>query len=185
MNKKAFLTTIPNFIEIQRASFCWFISKGIIEEFEKFSSIKSFDELTEFHFFGQQYYFRNSRHTLINSKYFNLNYTIKLFVPICVNFFIINFNSFKTYKNTILFCNLPLMTNFGTFIINGNERIVISQIIRCPGIYYKKKYLKDKILSYCVTLIPYYGSWLYFELNYNKPFLIFSSDQILKMNIIN
>ena len=72
MNKKAFLTTLPDFVEIQRASFCWFLSKGLSEELEKFSSIKDFANIIELNFFGQEYKIRKPKYD-INDQYYEKN----------------------------------------------------------------------------------------------------------------
>jgi DNA-directed RNA polymerase subunit beta len=167
MKKKAFLTTLPDFVEIQRASFCWFLEKGLSEELEKFSSITDVYNIVEVNFFGQEYRMRKPKYDIFESKKRNSTYAVKLYVPISIKIYN-NSPNVQMNRVNIFIGELPLMTNRGTFIINGYERVIINQIIRSPGIYYKEEFAKNGNSLYSATLIPNRGSWLNFEVDKKK-----------------
>jgi DNA-directed RNA polymerase subunit beta len=169
MNKKAFLTTLPDFVEIQRASFCWFLSKGLSEELGKFSSITDLYNFVELNFFGQQYKIKRPKYNILESKRRNITYAVKIYVPVSIT----QRNSLDSQvsKINVFLGDLPLMTDRGTFLINGFERVIINQIIRSPGIYYKEEFSKIGNSIYSATLIPNRGSWLKFEINELKTTL--------------
>ena len=182
MNKKAFLTTLPDFVEIQRASFCWFLSKGLTEELEKFSSITDSYKFVELNFFGQQYKIKRPKYDILESKRRNISYSVKIYVPMSITVYNKSFFNIKNFKSNVFIGELPLMTDRGTFIINGCERVIINQIIRSPGIYYKEEFSKNGSSIYTATLIPNRGSWLKFEINKAKS-LIVSVDKADKIEI--
>jgi DNA-directed RNA polymerase subunit beta len=187
MQKKAFLTTLPDFVEIQRASFCWFLEKGLSEELEKFSSISDINKLIEFHFFGQEYKMRRPKYDMMESKRRNSTYAVKIYIPISITFYGrlsgINDVDFSIDQINIFIGELPLMTDRGTFIINGCERVIINQIIRSPGVYYKEEFSKNGNSLYTATLIPNRGSWLNFEIDKKKNLNI-SIDKTDKIGIL-
>ena len=188
MNNKAFLTTLPDFVEIQRASFCWFLAKGIREELEKFSAITDLYNNTELNFYGQEYKIRKPKYDIVESKYRDTTYAIKIYVPMSLTSFnkeIVNSElNINDKKKTLIFIGeLPLMTDRGTFIINGCERVVINQIIRSPGIYYKEEVSKKGESIYSATLIPSRGSWLKFEID-RKNNITVSIDKTEKISIL-
>lgn len=170
MNLNLALTTLPDLLEIQRSSFCWFLSEGLAQELSKFSSI--FDESGSFELriYGYDYRFKKPKCSTSTAKEKNLTYSIRVFVPVQILLKEKNFQREqeeisldKTYK--VLIGELPLMTPKGTFIVNGCERIVVNQIVRSPGIYYKKEKKKNQSANiYSATLITRRGSWLTFEL---------------------
>jgi DNA-directed RNA polymerase subunit beta len=167
MNKKAFLTTLPDFIEIQRASFFWFLEKGLIAELGKLTLISNSWSNIELNFFGHEYKIRKPKYNIRESKFRDTTYAIRLYVPMLINY-IQNFDFIlrKKVKTYVFIGELPLMTNRGTFIINGCERVILNQIIRSPGVYY------DKIGVYSATLIPNRGSWLKLEIGIEKGLTI-------------
>ena len=167
MKKKAYLTTLPDFIEIQRASFCWFLEKGLSEELEKFPSITDLYKNVELNFFGQEYKIRKPKYSFMESKRRDTTYSVKLYVPISIRFFNISVKN----KTNVFIGELPLMTDTGIFLINGCERVVINQIIRSPGVYYKEFAKKDSIL-YSATVVPSRGSWLSFGINQKKQITV-------------
>jgi len=169
MNKKAFLTTLPDFVEIQRASFCWFLSKGLSEELEKFSSITDLYKFVELNFFGQQYKIKRPKFDILESKRRNITYAVKIYVPVSIT--LLNSLDSQNSKINVFLGDLPLMTDRGTFLINGFERVIINQIIRSPGIYYKEEFSKTGNSIYSATLIPNRGSWLKFEIHEPKTSL--------------
>ena len=183
MNKKAFLTTLPDFVEIQRASFCWFLSKGLSEELEKFSSITDFANIIELNFFGQEYKIRKPKYDINESKRRDGTYAVRIYVPMSITVFNNETLNKKNTKTNVFIGELPLITDRGTFIINGCERVVINQIIRSPGIYYKEDFTKKGTPLYSGTLRQNRGSWLKFEIDKKKSLTV-SIDKTEKINII-
>jgi DNA-directed RNA polymerase subunit beta len=181
MNNKAFVTTLPDFVEIQRASFCWFLSKGLSEELENFSSITDFTNSIELTFFGYDYKIRKPKYDLIESKKRDSTFGVRIYVPMSISVF---YNQPKGINNrtNVSIGELPLMTDRGTFLINGCERVVINQIVRSPGIYYKETLSKKGEPLYSATLIPNRGSWLNFEIDKKKKLSV-SVDKTDKIEI--
>jgi DNA-directed RNA polymerase beta subunit len=130
-----YITALPDFIEMQRISFCWFISEGLKAELTNFSSIFDFSGNIEYIFFGQEYKLVKPIYNASNAKRHASNYIAQLIMPIEMR---------NRQTNTIMkrgrlsIANLPLMTTSATFIVNGCERIIVSQVIRSPGIYFEK-----------------------------------------------
>ena len=134
-------------MEIQRTSFCWFISEGLKDELPNFYSLIDFSGNIEFMFFGQEY-------TLIKPIYkhpnSHRNYLVELTMPLEIRN---KQNNLSMKRIHLTLTNLPLMTQSYTFLINGCERVIVSQIIRSPGIYFeknkkqKRQKLKKLVLS--------------------------------------
>ena len=183
MNKKGFLTTLSDFTEIQRSSFCWFLAKGLPEELEKLSSISNDFRLLELNIFGQQYKIKRPKYSQTDSRRKNITHSIKIYVPMRVNILSQNVLINSNHRSYVFMGEIPLMTNRTTFIINGWERVIINQIIRCPGVYYKEEFLKKNIITYTATLIPNRGSWLKFEIDKKKD-LNLTIDKTEKLTII-
>ncbi len=157
-NFKTNLTILPDFIEIQRKSFCWFISQGLNQEFTNISSIINLNNIIEICIFGQEYRLKKPKYNeFVHKQHDSSTYSARIYLPIELRY-----KEFKNLKKKkrVFIGTLPLMTNDATFIINGCERIIISQIIRSPGIYYKKNKNND---YYTATLVLNRGSWLKFE----------------------
>ena len=87
-------------------------------------------------------------------------------------------------KTNVFICELPLMTDRGTFIINGCERVIINQIIRSPGVYFVERYLKTGISLYAATIVPHKGSWVKFEIDKRKALTV-HVDKTRPINIAN
>ena len=130
-----YITALPDFIEMQRVSFCWFIAQGLTEELNTFSRMYDFTQTTEYILFGQEYRLVKPVYNIIRAKKYTANYSAQLIIPIEVRNKEIN--SIK-HNNSFSIINLPLMTSSATFIINGCERVIVSQIIRSPGVYFEK-----------------------------------------------
>jgi DNA-directed RNA polymerase subunit beta len=149
-NNINYITNLPDFITMQRTSFCWFISKGLTEELSLFSRIYDFSQNTEYVLFGNEYSLIKPPCSLVIARKYSGNYRAQLVIPIEVR---------NKKINTILCHNqfpvitLPLMTTSATFILNGCERVIVSQIIRSPGVYFernknqKKQYYFKRKLS--------------------------------------
>ena len=137
-----YTTALPDFIEMQRVSFCWFIAQGLTEELNTFSRIYDFSQNTEYILFGQEYSLVKPIYNVVRAKKYTANYSAQLVIPLEVR-------NKKTniikYHSKFPIVNLPLMTSSATFVINGCERVIVSQIIRSPGVYFEKnKHQKKK-----------------------------------------
>ena len=136
-----YITALPDFIEMQRVSFCWFLAQGLNEELAMFSTIHDFSYNTEYVLFGQEYSLVKPTYNIVRAKKYTANYATQLVIPLEVRNKKVN--SIR-YHNQFPIINLPLMTTSATFVINGCERIIVSQIIRSPGIYFEKSKNKKK-----------------------------------------
>ena len=130
-----YITALPDFIAMQRVSFCWFIEQGLNEELANFSRIHDFSYNTEYILFGQEYSVVKPVYNLVRAKKYNSNYAAQLVIPLEVRNK--KLNSVR-YHSKFRIINLPLMTTAATFVINGCERVIVSQIIRSPGVYFEK-----------------------------------------------
>jgi len=130
-----YITALPDFLAMQRVSFCWFITHGLTEELALFSRIQDFSQNTEYTMFGDEYSLIKPPYSLLIARKYSGNYRAQLVIPIEIRNKVVN--SIR-YHNQFPIITLPLMTTDATFIINGCERIVVSQIIRSPGIYFEK-----------------------------------------------
>ena len=130
-----YITALPDFIEMQRVSFCWFIAYGLNEELSMFSRIHDFSYNTEYLLFGQEYSLVKPVYNIVRAKKYTANYAAQLVIPLEVRNK--KLNSVR-YHSQFPIINLPLMTTAATFVINGCERVIVSQIIRSPGIYFEK-----------------------------------------------
>lgn len=137
-----YTTALPDFIEMQRVSFCWFIAQGLNQELNTFSRIYDFSQNTEYVLFGQEYSLVRPIYNITRAKKYTANYSTQLVIPVEIRNK--KTNTIK-YHNRFPIINLPLMTSSATFIINGCERVIVSQIIRSPGVYFEKnKHQKKK-----------------------------------------
>ena len=130
-----YINALPDFLSMQRISFCWFISQGLNEELTLFSRIHDFSQNTEYLMFGEEYSLIKPPYSLLVARKYSGNYRAQLVIPIEVRNKVINT---IRYHNQFPIITLPLMTTYATFIINGCERVIVSQIIRSPGVYFEK-----------------------------------------------
>ena len=130
-----YINALPDFLAMQRVSFCWFITQGLNDELTLFSKIHDFSQNTEYIMFGEEYSLIKPPYSLSIARKYSGNYRAQLVIPIEVRNKIINSVRYQTQFPII---TLPLMTTYATFIINGCERVIVSQIIRSPGIYFEK-----------------------------------------------
>ena len=134
LNKKIYRYLLPNLLETQRISFCWFLEFGFLEELEKLSAIRDYLDVLELNLSAKHYKIRQPKYTLAEAKRRDTNYSVKIYTLAQLSYLT---NVKDTSENEVLLCDIPLMTNEGTFLVNGIERIIINQIVRSPGIYYK------------------------------------------------
>ncbi len=194
-----YITALPDFIEMQRVSFCWFIAYGLNEELSMFSRIHDFSYNTEYLLFGQEYSLVKPVYNIVRAKKYTANYAAQLVIPLEVRNK--KLNSVR-YHSQFPIINLPLMTTSATFVINGCERVIVSQIIRSPGIYFeknknqkKRKKVKrflstdiNKLRSFVPIGEPFLSEQiLFFPKNLKNERLLGSSYNHLKMhkNIFN
>ena len=130
-----YINALPDFLAMQRVSFCWFITQGLNEELTLFAKINDFSQNTEYIMFGEEYSLIKPPYSLLIARKYSGNYRAQLVIPIEVRNKMTN--SIR-YQNQFPIITLPLMTTYATFIINGCERVIVSQIIRSPGIYFEK-----------------------------------------------
>jgi DNA-directed RNA polymerase subunit beta len=154
---------LPDLIEIQRSSFRWFLEEGLIEELNSFSPITDYTGKLELHFLGQNYKLKEPKYSVEESKRRDSSYAVQMYVPTRL----INKETGEIKEQEVFIGDLPLMTERGTFIINGAERVIVNQIVRSPGVYYKSEIDKNGRRTYSASLIPNRGAWLKFETDRN------------------
>ncbi len=154
---------LPDLIEIQRASFRWFLEQGLIEELNSFSPITDYTGKLELHFLAQDYQLKEPKYDVEEAKQRDASYSVQMYVPTRL----INKESGQINEQKVFIGDLPLMTERGTFIINGAERVIVNQIVRSPGVYYKAETDKNARRTYSASLIPNRGAWLKFETDKN------------------
>ena len=130
-----YLNALPDFLSMQRISFCWFITQGLNEELSLFSRIYDFSQNTEYLMFGEEFNLIKPPYNLLIARKYSGNYRTQLVIPVELRNKKINT---IRYHNQFPIITLPLMTSYATFVINGCERVIVSQIIRSPGVYFEK-----------------------------------------------
>lgn len=154
---------LPDLIEIQRSSFRWFLEEGLIEELNSFSPITDYTGKLELHFLGQNYKLKEPKYSVEEAKRRDSTYAVQMYVPTRL----LNKETGDIKEQEVFIGDLPLMTDRGTFIINGAERVIVNQIVRSPGVYYKSEIDKNGRRTYSASLIPNRGAWLKFETDRN------------------
>lgn len=148
---------LPNLIEIQTDSFKDFLDNGLREVFEDVLPITNFTDTMELEFVG--YELKEPKYTLEEARIHDASYS----APIFVTFRLINKETGEIKTQEVFFGDFPIMTEMGTFIINGGERIIVSQLVRSPGVYFNDKVDKNGKVGYGSTVIPNRGAWLELE----------------------
>ncbi len=154
---------LPDLVEIQRASFRWFLEEGLIEELDSFSPITDYTGKLELHFIGKDFKLKRPKYDVDEAKRRDSTYAVQMYVPTRL----INKETGEIKEQEVFIGDLPLMTDRGTFIINGAERVIVNQIVRSPGVYYKSETDKNGRRTYNASLIPNRGAWLKFETDKN------------------
>ncbi|HEY9603208.1 MAG TPA: DNA-directed RNA polymerase subunit beta [Allocoleopsis sp.] len=154
---------LPDLVEIQRSSFRWFLEEGLIEELNSFSPITDYTGKLELHFLGKNYKLKRPKYDVDEAKRRDSTYAVQMYVPTRL----INKETGEIKEQEVFIGDLPLMTDRGTFIINGAERVIVNQIVRSPGVYYKSETDKNGRRTYSASLIPNRGAWLKFETDKN------------------
>ena len=154
---------LPDLIEIQHSSFRFFLERGLIEELNSFSPITDYTGKLELHFLGENYKLKRPKYDVEEAKRRDSTYAVQMYVPTRL----INKETGEIKEQEVFIGDLPLMTERGTFIINGAERVIVNQIVRSPGVYYKAETDKNNRRTYSASLIPNRGAWLKFETDKN------------------
>jgi DNA-directed RNA polymerase subunit beta len=163
ISKESTSYLLPDLIEIQKASFRWFLEEGLIEELNSFSPITDYTGKLELHLLGQNYKLKQPKYGVDEAKRRDASYAVQMYVPTRL----INKETGEIKEQEVFIGDLPLMTDRGTFIINGAERVIVNQIVRSPGVYYKSEIDKNGRRTYSASLIPNRGAWLKFETDRN------------------
>jgi DNA-directed RNA polymerase subunit beta len=162
LNEKIYKYLLPNLLETQRISFCWFLEFGFLEELEKLSAIRDYLDVLELNLSAKHYKIRQPKYNLAEAKRRDTNYSVRVYTLAQLSYLT---NVKDTSENEVLLCDIPLMTNEGTFLVNGIERIIINQIVRSPGIYYKTGTDKQNFRFFTASLISNRGTWVKFEID--------------------
>ena len=156
-------TYLPDLVEVQRGSFKWCLDRGLIEELESFSPITDYTGKLELHFVGSEYRLKRPRHDVEEAKRRDATFASQMYVTCRL----VNKETGEIKEQEVFIGELPLMTERGTFIINGAERVIVNQIVRSPGVYFKDEQDKNGRRTYNASLIPNRGAWLKFETDKN------------------
>ena len=158
---------MPNLLEVQKNSYRWFLEKGLREVFRDVASITDYAGNLELSFIDYTMD-EQPKYDVDECKRRDVNYA----APIKVKVRLRNKETEEIKEQEIFMGDLPLMTNAGTFIINGAERVIVSQLVRSPGIYYSRNADKAENLTYATTVIPYRGAWLEYETDLSDVFYV-------------
>ncbi len=148
---------LPNLIEIQTASYQWFLDEGLREMFRDISPIEDFAGNLSLEFID--YDLGEPKYSVEESKNRDANYA----APLRVKLRLINKETGEVKDQEVFMGDFPLMTEMGTFIINGAERVIVSQLVRSPGVYFNGKLDKNGKKGFGSTVIPNRGAWLEYE----------------------
>ena len=148
---------LPNLIEIQTDSYNWFMEKGLREMFDDIMPIDDFQGKLSLEFVDYQ--LLEPKYTVDEAREHDANYS----APLHVTLRLTNHETGEIKSQDVFFGDFPLMTDQGTFIINGAERVIVSQLVRSPGVYYSEENDKNGRPNYGATFIPNRGAWLEYE----------------------
>ncbi|MDE1548562.1 DNA-directed RNA polymerase subunit beta [Jeotgalibaca caeni] len=148
---------LPNLIELQTNSYKWFLDKGLREMFDDISPIEDHTGNLALDFLD--YKLQEPKYSVVEARQHDANYS----APIYVKLRLINKETGEIKDQEVFFGDFPLMTEMGTFIINGAERVIVSQLVRSPGVYYHNKIDKNGKETFGNTMIPNRGAWMEFE----------------------
>lgn len=148
---------LPNLIEIQTDSYNWFLDEGLREMFTDILPIEDFQGKLSLEFVD--YKLMEPKYTVEEARNHDANYS----APLHVTLRLTNQETGEIKSQDVFFGDFPLMTPSGTFIINGAERVIVSQLVRSPGVYYNEELDKNGRPNYGTTFIPSRGAWLEYE----------------------
>ena len=156
---------MPNLLEIQKKSYQWFLDTGLREVFRDVATIGDYNGNLELSFidFSMD---EKPKYNVEECKARDATYAAPLKVRVRLR----NKETEEIKEQEIFMGDFPLMTKGGTFVINGAERVIVSQIVRSPGVYYARNADKAENITYAVTVIPYRGAWLEYETDLSDIF---------------
>ena len=159
---------MPNLIEVQKDSYKWFLTDGLKEVFEDISPITDYSGQLSLEFVDFQLCREDRKYSIEECKERDATYAAPLKVKVGLH----NKETDDFKQHDIFMGDLPLMTETGTFVINGAERVIVSQLVRSPGIYYAISHDKIGKKLYSCTVIPNRGAWLEYETDSNDVFYV-------------
>ena len=159
---------MPNLIEVQKDSYQWFLDKGLKEVFDDISPIADYNGHLSLEFVDFTLCEEDAKYTIDECKERDATYA----APLKVRVRLYNKETDEINEHEIFMGDLPLMTKTGTFVINGAERVIVSQLVRSPGIYYGIAHDKFGKKLYSATVIPNRGAWLEYETDSNDVFYV-------------
>ena len=159
---------IPNLIEIQKKSYQWFLDEGLKEAFDDISPISDFSGNLSLEFTDFKLCEDETKYTIEECKERDATYA----APLKVKVNLINKDTGTIREHVIFMGDMPLMTETGSFVINGAERVIVSQLVRSPGIYFSEDHDKNGKSLYSSQIIPNRGAWLEYEMDSNDVFWV-------------
>jgi DNA-directed RNA polymerase subunit beta len=159
---------MPNLIEVQTKSYKWFLEEGLKEVFRDVSGITDYTGNFVLDFLDYEVDIDNPNYSVIECKERDATYS----APLRVRARLLNKETGEIKENNVYMGDLPLMTDSGTFVINGAERVIVSQLVRSPGVYYKMEHDKTGKELFSSTVIPNRGAWLEYENDVNDVFYV-------------
>ena len=159
---------MPNLIEVQKDSYQWFVNEGLKEVFDDISPISDYSGNLSLEFVGFSVCEDDIKYTIDECKERDATYAAPLKVKVRLH----NKENSEINEHDIFMGDLPLMTETGTFVINGAERVIVSQLVRSPGIYYAIEHDKIGKRLFSATVIPNRGAWLEYETDSNDVFYV-------------
>ena len=158
---------MPNLIEIQLDSYKWFLDAGLYEVFDDINPISNFTGNLVLEFVGYTLDMDNIKYSVEECKERDTTYAAPLKVAVRLQ----NKETGEIKEQEVFMGDFPLMTEQGTFIINGAERVIVSQLVRSPGVYYNYNVDKTGKKLFSATVIPNRGAWLEYETDSNDVIL--------------
>jgi DNA-directed RNA polymerase subunit beta len=166
---------LPNLIKVQTESFKWFAERGLVELFRDISPIQNFTENIELYF--GDYEFGEEKYSISESKEKDVTYS----KPLRVNVKLVNKDTGEIKEQKIFMGDFPIMSPTGSFVINGSERVIVSQIVRSAGVFFSENIDKKTLRSrYLGQVIPTRGAWLEYEMG-SKDVLFVKLDRSKKI----
>ncbi|AWI07347.1 DNA-directed RNA polymerase subunit beta [Clostridium drakei] len=154
---------MPNLIEVQLNSYNWFLKEGLQEVFDDINPIQDYTANLNLEFVGYKLDMDNIKYTVEECKERDATYA----APLKVKVRLLNKETGEVKEQEVFMGDFPLMTEQGTFIINGAERVIVSQLVRSPGVYYDMSVDKTGKKLFSATVIPNRGAWLEYETDSN------------------
>lgn len=158
---------MPNLIEVQKNSYQWFLKQGLKEVFSDVSAISDYTGNLVLDFVGHRLD-DEPKYSVAECKERDVTYA----APLRVTARLLNKETGEVKEQEIFMGDFPLMTESGTFVINGAERVIVSQLVRSPGVYFSDSYDKTGKKLYASTIIPNRGAWLEYETDSNDFFYV-------------